>query len=194
MMDATDSASPKPRKMLNRYLTIAAIALLIAALATGWTLYAAWKNYSANLQAEIAKKAGELAKQSTDIIANEIKNAGEFSNQFVGNLSEQRLSAAYQSTSKMFKQQVDEERFTKLVKGHPALKGDLLWIHFSKNGAPGNSTVRTTGDVMRNNAEKQVTVNIKQGDAANSNVSLVLVDEDGVLKVDQLVLGSDKAP
>ena len=221
MTDAIDSTSPRPEKRRNRYLLVAGAALVLAVLATGWIVHAARRKIVADAGAMIDMtplaeglgKGFDALGKGMGSIATELSVAGTFSQQFAADLSQDRLSSAYQATSKVFKQHMDEDRFTKFVKGHPAQKDETARIDFELNKKSANGTVVLTGNVTRANSKGQanvtgdfmkgsenVTFTYGNSNAATSKavsmskVKLVLVDENGVLKLDQLVLGDDKAP
>lgn len=221
MTDSIDSMSPKFGKRGNRHLLVAGGALVLVVLATGWIAYAAWRKHVADVAvmldmtplAEGLGKGFEALGKGFGSMATELSTAGTYSQQIVADLSQARLSSAYLATSKAFKARMDEDRFAKFVKGHPDLKSQTARIDFTLNKKSANGTVILTGNVTRANPNGQVNVSgdfMKGSEnvtftygnsnastskvAPTSNVKLVLIDEDGGLKVDQLVLGDDKAP
>jgi len=132
--------------------------------------------------AEGLGKGFDALGKGLENLGTELSTAGELSQRFVADLSQARVSTAYLATSKAFRQHMDEDRFARYVKSHPDLRDETALIDFTLNKKSGNGTVSLTGNVMRVNAKGQV------------KVKLFLVDEDGSIKVDQLVLGEDKAP
>jgi len=190
MTDAKNSTPPESGKRRKRYLLVAGGALVLVVLATGWIGYAAWRKHVADVGAMLDMtplaqglgKGFEALGKGLENLGTELSAAGEFSQQFVADLSQDRLSSAYQATSKAFKQRMNENRFSRFVEGHPDLKDATARIDFTLNKKSENGTVSLTGNVMRITTQRQ------------TNVKLVIVNEDGGLKVDQLVLSDDKAP
>jgi len=221
MKDTIGSTPRKFGKRRKRYLLVAGAALVLAVLATGWIVHAARRNRVANVGAmvDMTPVAEGLGKgfdalgKGFGSIATELSTAGTFSQQFVAELSQARLSSAYLATSKSFKARMDEDRFAKFVKGHPDLTDETARIDFTLNKKSANGTVILSGNVTRANAKGQATVtgDFMKGSenvtftygnsnastsnvASTSKVKLVLIDEDGGLKVDHLESGDDRAP
>jgi hypothetical protein len=180
---------------LKRYLAVAAIALLIVISVAGWMLHEAWKK-SASVRGLFPGigQGLEALGQGIESVATELANGATFAQQFVGDLAEDRLGSAYQATSQSLKQQMNEETFAKFVNGHPAVKDSTVQIDFVMNKKSGNSKVSVSGNVTRIRIPPgQGTVKLDTSKGAR-NVKLVLVSENGKLKVDELELGKDKAP
>ena len=103
MSDTTGTGPPKSRTRLKRYLAVAAVALLIVVLVTGWMLHEARKKFASGagfLQG--VEKGMETLGQGLESLTTELSNGAAFSQQFVGDLAEDRSGSAYQATSASF--------------------------------------------------------------------------------------------
>ena len=188
MRDYIDSRPPKAGKRRERYLAVAGVALVLFVLVTGWFVHAARRKQKADVDAMIdmtplAEGLGlefDALGKGIENLGTELQAAAEFSRRFVADLAQSRSSTAYQATSQAFKQRIDEVRFTNYVQSHPDLKDETGRIDYTLVKKSANGTVRLTGNLLRGNTQPK------------SNVKLTIVDEDGGLKVDQMVLGDDK--
>jgi hypothetical protein len=97
---------------------------------------------------------------------------------FVADLRAKRWDEAYQHTSKGFRQRVDEASFERLVKDSPALKGPNTSINFNVLMTSGGASITFNGG----------------GVAPKGGVWLLLVGEEGTLKVDRMALEDKTIP
>jgi len=117
---------------------------------------------------EIGRVVDEAGRGLTD--------GGAVSAKFVSDLRAGRWHEAYQSTSRRFRQRMDEGSFKRFVKESPPMKGpDPPIKFFVLLGVP------------------SVTVSGAES-APKGEVRLLLVGEEGALKVDRLALGERTAP
>jgi hypothetical protein len=115
-------------------------------------------------------------RRGVDEAGRGLADGGAVSAKFVSDLRAGRWHEAYQSTSRRFRQRMDAGSFKRFVKESPPIKGPVPPIKFFLVfGAP------------------SVTVSGAES-APKGGVWLLLVGEEGALKVDRLALGERTAP
>lgn len=217
MTETVDPAPAEPPrgKRLKRFLWVAPAALVLVALLSGWVVHRVWRSRVSDVGAAI--NLGPLAEklgQGLDAMSNgfatmgtELEAASGEARRIVDDLSQDRLSDAYQATSQAFQRRMNAERFAQFVNDHPALRAGMVNIAFEFNKQTPIGKVHLTGNVMRFNSQgpmkssgsgpdgsNKATSSTGTSKAPTSNVKLVLIDENGDLKMDQLVVGGDEAP
>jgi hypothetical protein len=197
MTETTESKPSRPRRRWKRYVAIAAVALLIVVAAAGWMMHEAWKRFSSGAGLfQGMEKGMEALGQGLQTLGTEFSNGAAFSQQFIADLGEDRLENAYQATSKSFKQQMTEERFDTFVRRHPGVNDGTVHIDFVLSKKSASGTVSASGNVTSTSTRitpGQGSVSFDKNKSPRK-VKLMIVDENGALKVDRLELGEDKAP
>jgi hypothetical protein len=111
-------------------------------------------------------------------MSRRMTDGGELAHQVVDDLAAERWHEAYQSTSRRFRQKMDEAAFQRFVQESPPLAGPVRQISFNVLLASGNGTTHFEGS----------------GQAPKGGIWLLLVAEDETLKVDRIALGDKTVP
>ena len=121
---------------------------------------------------------GSLLQQGGAEMGRGLMDGSTFATRFVDDLRAGRWHEAYRATSRGFRRRMDEARFTRLVKEGPPLTGPRTPIRFHLIQTDGGGSITLQG----------------AGAAPEGGVWLLLVDEQGALKVERLTLGDKTAP
>jgi hypothetical protein len=113
-----------------------------------------------------------------DEMARGLEDGGAVSARFVSDLRARRWHEAYQSTSGRFRRQMDEASLQRFVEEGPPLKGPDTPFKFSVMQGPDGASITINGG----------------GSAPDGGVWLLLIGEEGALRVDRLSLGGKTAP
>jgi hypothetical protein len=165
------------RASRRRKVVIISLALIMVLVAAGSAAVIWWRSRQALAEGGFFGLFPALQK-STDELGRGLMDGSTVSAQFVSDLRAERWREAYQSTSRRFRQQMDEASFERFVKKSPPIHGPDTPIKFNIVLVSGGASVTVNG------AES----------APKGGVWLLLVDEEGTLKVDRLALGEKAVP
>jgi hypothetical protein len=174
MSGTTPTPTPAPRPSRRRYWVLGAVTLVVvlgagAGAAVLW-VRSAWRSAEVGLFG-----LGPVLEQVAGGLGQGLADGAQVSVRFVGHLRAGRWHEAYQATSRGFRQKMDEASFTRFVKEAPPIKAPNTPINI--NVVQGNVTVSSEG--------------VK---APEGGVWLLLIGEDGGLKVEKFAVGDKTAP
>ena len=173
MSDTTAVRKSSPRRKVV-IVGLALVTVLVVALGTA----VIWRR-SRQGQAEGGFFGlGPALQKATGEMGRGLMDGSTVSAKFVSDLRAERWHEAYQSTTRRFRQRMDESSFARFVKESPSTNGPDTPIKFNMMLSSGRATVTVNG------AES----------APIGGVWLLLVGEDGTLKVDRLALGEKAVP
>jgi hypothetical protein len=119
-----------------------------------------------------------LVPEATDEMSRAIAGGKAVSAQFVDHLRAARWHDAYQLTSRTLRRRMDEAALETLVKESPPLEGPPTRVSFNLLMTPGDSPSTSN----------------RAGSVPAGGAWVLLVNEDGAIKVDRFALGERTAP
>ena len=119
-----------------------------------------------------------IVPEATDEMSRAIADGKAVAAQFVDHLRAERWHDAYQLTSRTLRRRMDQAALETLVKDSPPLEGPPTRVSFNFLMTPGDSL--STSD--------------RAGSVPAGGAWVLLVNENGAIKVDRFVLGKRTAP
>jgi hypothetical protein len=173
MSDKTQGPSPARR---HRVVTL--VTTLVVALTLVIGACAMWQWFPTGRTLGGLFDLLPIVPEATDELSRAIAGGRAVSAQFVDHLRAERWHDAYQLTSLTLRRRMDQAALETLVKESPPLDGPPTRVSFNFLMTPGDSS--TTPDRARS--------------APVGGAWVLLVNENGAIKVDRFVLGKRTAP
>jgi hypothetical protein len=173
MSDETQGRRPSRRHRVFTLVTtlVVALALVIGACAM-------WQRFPPGRTLGDLFDLLPIVPEATDEMSRAIASGKAVSAQFVDHLRTERWHDAYQLTSRTLRRRMDEAALEALVKVSPPLEGPPTPVSFNFLMTPGGSS--TTPDRARS--------------APVGGAWILLVNENGAIKVDRFALGKRTPP
>lgn len=172
-MSDTPAVHGSARRRLLLRIGFVVAAIVVAVLGTVVVWRRGPRGQVANILSEPLSEVQKAMSEASRVQAD----GTALSTRFVNDLRAGRWHEAHQATTRRFRQKMDEASFERFVKESPPLDAPVAPVQFS--------VAIASGDTKRVDA---------RGSAPKGGAWLLLVSEDGTLKVDRIALGDRLTP